>query len=89
MTKRLQVLLDDEELRQIQQFAKRDRLTTAEWVRQRLREARDRQARPDVATKLAAIYRAYQHLSPAPASDIDRMLDEIERGYLGGPATPK
>jgi hypothetical protein len=87
MTKRLQVLLDDDELRAIQRIAKRDRLTTAEWVRQRLREARERQAKPDVARKLAAIHRAYQHRSPA-APDIDQMLEEIERGYLeDGPPT--
>ena len=82
MTKRLQVLLDDDELRAIQRIAKRDRLTTAEWVRQRLREARERQAKPDVARKLAAIHRAYQHEPPAPAPGIDQMLEEIERGYL-------
>ena len=82
MTKRLQVLLDDDELRAIQRIAKRDRLTTAEWVRQRLREARERQSKPDVARKLAAIHRAYQHEPPAPAPDIDQMLEEVERGYL-------
>jgi hypothetical protein len=82
MTKRLQVLLDDDELRQIQRVAKRERLTTAEWVRQRLREARQRDARPDIARKLAAIHRAYQHQPATPAPDIDQMLAEIEQGYL-------
>jgi hypothetical protein len=82
MTKRLQVLLDDDELRQIQRIAKRERLTTAEWVRQRLREARARGGRPDTARKLAAVHRAYQHQPPGRAPDIDQMLDEIERGYL-------
>jgi hypothetical protein len=82
MTKRLQVLLDDDELRQIQRIAKRERLTTAEWVRQRLREARERDARPDIARKLSAIHRAYQHQPAAPAPDIDQMLEEIEQGYL-------
>jgi len=82
MTKRLQVLLDDDELHDIQRIAKGARLTTAEWVRQRLREARERQAKPDAARKLAAIHRAYQHQPSAPAPDIDKMLEEIERGYL-------
>lgn len=82
VTKRLQVLLDDDELRQIQRIAKRERLTTAEWVRQRLREARERSARPDVARKLAAIHRAVQYEPAAPAPDIDQMLEEIEAGYL-------
>jgi len=78
--KRLQVLMEDEELREIQRSARRERVTTAEWVRQRLREARERQARPDVATKLAAVQAAYRHRGPT--ADIEQMLSEIERGYL-------
>ena len=72
--------MDDEELRDIQQSARRERVTTAEWVRQRLREARERQARPDVASKLAAVQAAYRH--EGPGADIEQMLSEIERGYL-------
>ena len=78
--KRLQVLMDDDELRAIQRSARRQKVTTAEWVRQRLREARARDARPDVATKLAAIQAAYRH--EGPTVGIDQMLAEIERGYL-------
>jgi hypothetical protein len=86
MTKRLQVLLEDDELQAIQAAARNDKVTTAEWVRQRLREARERRATPDTATKLAAIHAAYRHDAPAP--DIDQMLAEIERGYLAdGPTT--
>jgi hypothetical protein len=77
MTKRLQVLMDDDELRAIQRLARKERVTTAEWVRRRLREGSA--MRPDTATKLAAIHAAYRHNAPAP--DIDQMLDEIERGY--------
>lgn len=84
MTKRLQVLLDDDELRDIQRIARGARLTTAEWVRQRLREAREREVKPDVAKKLAAIRRAGTYRFPAPA--IDQMLDEIETGYLDDPS---
>ena len=50
------------------------------WVRQRLREARERQARPDIAAKLAAVQTAYRQ--QGPTGDIDQMLSEIERGYL-------
>ncbi len=82
MTKRLQVLMDDAELRSIQRLAKRERMTTAEWVRQRLREAREHRAKPDVGRKLEAIHSAYQFRPPAPAPDIEVMLAEIERGYL-------
>jgi hypothetical protein len=82
MTKRLQVLLDDAELRTIQRLARRDKLTTAEWVRRRLREGAA-SSRSDTASKLAAIHAAYRH-TVAPAPDIDQMLAEIEQGYLSG-----
>ena len=82
MTKRLQVLLDDAELRTIQRLARRDKLTTAEWVRRRLREGAAASARPDTASRLAAIHAAYRQEPTAPEPDIDQMLDEIERGYL-------
>ncbi|MGZ8439023.1 MAG: antitoxin [Candidatus Limnocylindrales bacterium] len=88
MTKRLQVLLDESELRTIQRLAKRDKVTTAEWVRRRLREGAAAGSRPDTASRLAAIHAAYRHASPGPAPDIDQMLDEIERGYVRGHATP-
>jgi hypothetical protein len=82
MTKRLQVLLDDAELRTIQRLARRDKVTTAEWVRRRLREGAAASSRPDTASRLAAIHAAYRRESGAPSPDIDQMLDEIERGYL-------
>jgi hypothetical protein len=76
------VLLDDAELRTIQRLARRDKLTTAEWVRRRLREGAAN-ARGDTASKLAAIHEAYrQNVGPSP--DIDQMLAEIEQGYLSG-----
>jgi hypothetical protein len=87
MTKRLQVLLDDAELRSIQRIARREHLSTAEWVRQRLREG-TAAAGPDTASKLAAIHRAYQHADRAPAPAIDQMLEEIERGYRDDPGVP-
>jgi hypothetical protein len=84
MTKRLQVLLDDSELRTIQRLARRDKLTTAEWVRRRLREGAAASSRGDTASKLAAIHAAYRHTPAVPEVDIDQMLDEIEQGYLSG-----
>lgn len=76
--------MDDDELESIRRLARRDRVTTAEWVRQRLREAREARAGPDIATKLAAIQRASQLRAPAP--DIEQMLAEVERGYLDDPS---
>ena len=86
MTKRLQVLMDDDELQQIQRLAQRDLVTTAEWVRQRLREAQEQRARPDIASKLAAIQKASTYRAPVP--DIEQMLAEIERGYLDDQSMP-
>ena len=83
MTKRLQVLLDETELRTIQRLARRDKVTTAEWVRRRLREGATR-SRGDTASKLAAIHAAYRHTPATPEVDIEQMLAEIEQGYLSG-----
>ena len=82
MTTRLQVLLDDDELKTIKRLARRDRLTTAEWVRRRLREGVAAGSRPDTASRLEAIHAAYRHGSAGPAPSIGQMLEELERGYL-------
>ncbi len=82
MSKRLQVVLDDSELADIQQSARRSRMTTAEWVRQALRAARRTEPRGDVKKKLEVVREGARH--DFPTADIDGMLDEIERGYLGG-----
>jgi hypothetical protein len=79
--KRLQVILDDAEMRDLQRVARAERMTVAEWVRQTLRAARRRVPRSDAARKLAAIRIAAEH--DFPTGDIDRMLAEIERGYTG------
>ena len=79
MTDRLEVLLDDAELRTIQGLARRDKLTTPEWVRRRLREGMDAGPRPDTATRLDAIHAAYRQASAEPAPEIGQMLDEIGR----------
>jgi hypothetical protein len=78
--------MDDDELKAIQRLARKERMTTAEWVRQRLREAERQRARPDIAAKLEAIRVASTFRFPVP--DIDQMLDEIEQGYLDDPSMP-
>lgn len=82
MTKRLQVLLDDADWREIQRAARERRLTIAEWVRQALRAARKQQPRGNLDRKLSAVRAAARHTFPT--ADIDQMLNEIERGYHGG-----
>lgn len=79
MTKRLQVLFDDAELRDIKRLARRKRMTVAELVRQTLRSAAAHE-RVDPHEKLAALHRATRHAFPT--GDIDTLLAEIESGYL-------
>ena len=79
MTKRLQVLFEDDELRELQRLARQHRMTTAEWVRRSLRAARDAESGADIGQKLAAVRTAAAF--SFPTADIDAMLDEIERGY--------
>jgi hypothetical protein len=81
MSKRLQVLLAEREMADIQILARRERLTVGEWVRRTLREARTRQSVNDPEAKLRAVRRGAQH--SFPTADIDQMLSEIERGYQG------
>ncbi len=84
MTKRLQVLFDDDELRAIRRFAKRQKKTTAAWVRDVLRAARSAEEYPDPEPKLRAIREAVGHAYPT--GDIETINAEIERGYLEQPS---
>jgi hypothetical protein len=81
MSKRLQVLLDDKELREIQQLARLQRMTVAEWVRQALRAARRREPLGDPGKKLEIVRAAIRH--SFPTADIDQMLLEMQRGTRG------
>jgi len=81
MTKRLQVLLDESELREIQLLARAQRVTVAEWVRGVLRTARRQQPTGEAGKKLEIVRSAARYAYPT--ADIDAMLGEIERGYIG------
>jgi len=85
MSKRLQVLLDEDELREIQRIARTRRMTVAEWVRQALRSAGESEPLREASKKLEVIRAAARH--SFPTGDIERMLSEIERGYGGGDAS--
>jgi hypothetical protein len=82
MAKRLQVILQDSDYRDIQRMARSRHMTIAEWVRQALDLARRREPVHDTAKKLAVVRAAVQH--NGPTADIQVMLAEIERGYLSG-----
>lgn len=79
MSKRLQVLLPEEEMEEIRRLARREQLTVGEWVRRALREARARRPVHDSKRKLQAIRRAASY--SFPTADIEQMLKEIEQGY--------
>lgn len=82
MAKRLQVLLDEREWRELQKVAKAARMTVAEWVRQAIRARRAVTSVADVDKRLAAIRAAANH--SFPTADIDEMNADIARGYGGG-----
>jgi len=82
MAKRLQVILQDSEYREVQRAARSRHMSIAEWVRQSLEFARRREPSGDIGRKLAAIRAATQH--SFPVRDIDGMLEEIEKGYGNG-----
>jgi predicted RNase H-like nuclease len=80
MSKRLQVILEDREMREIRRIAKEQQMTVAEWVRRALRAARSQAPLRDTRTKLEAIRAATVHAFPT--ADIGQMLGEIEKGYV-------
>ncbi len=82
MSKRLQVLLPESELKEIQRTARKNRQTVAEWVRQALRAVRQGEAEGDPGQKLAAVRAATRH--SFPTGEVEQMLSEIEAGYRGG-----
>lgn len=81
MSKRLQVILQDPEYREVQRAARLRHMSIAQWVRQALLLARGQEPSSTIAQKLDAIRCAVRY--SYPAGNVDDMLAEIERGYLG------
>ncbi len=82
MAKRLQVILQDPDYREIQRAARSRHMSLAEWVRQALEAARRQEPLGSVSKKLDSIRIATQH--EYPAGDVGDMLREIESGYGAG-----
>jgi hypothetical protein len=82
VAKRLQVILDDSEYRDVQRAARSRQMSIAGWVRQALTRARRLEPIGDVEKKLEAIRTAARY--EFPTGDIETMLAEIERGYSDG-----
>jgi hypothetical protein len=91
MSKRLQVILQEADYRQVQHFARAEQLTVAEWVRRALIAARRNEPTGEAGRKLADVRNAAGGAAGGvaggaaalayPTADIKRMLQEIELGY--------
>ncbi len=81
MSKRLQVVLGDEEFKAVEEASRSEGLTVSAWVRSVLRRAYLGRPAADRDAKLAVLRQAVEH--EFPTGDIDQMLAEIEAGYLG------
>lgn len=79
MSKRLQVLFDEEEYRHLEELAHRERVTLSEWVRRALREASAGEPSVEAGRKLEAVRAAVRH--EFPTADLEQMIREIEQGY--------
>ena len=82
MSKRLQVLLNEEEYSEIRRIAQENHMTVAEWVRDALRRAKRAYPHSRSDQKLRALEKSVTY--SFPSSDIDQMLAEIEQGYGSG-----
>ncbi len=77
--------MTEEEHRELARTAGAHRMTVSAWVRQVLRDAVRREPAGQPERKIRVVREAARHRYPAPP--IERMLEEIERGYLPeGPA---
>jgi len=79
MSKRLQVVLDDDEFEELKRVARSEGSTVSDLVRRALRQSRNTRATGDMDTKLAVLRAAVRH--DFPTADIEDVLADIERGY--------
>ena len=80
MSKRLQVILSDEEYEELRLVSSSAGVTVSEWVRQALRKMRRDRSLLAADGKIEAVRKAAEH--QFPTEDVDSMLKEIETGYL-------
>jgi hypothetical protein len=74
----LQIGLPESEIDEIRRMARCEGLSVMDWVRRVLREACARQPVNGTQFKLKAVREAAKY--SFPTAEMDRMLDEIERG---------
>jgi hypothetical protein len=78
MSTRLQIVVSEDEARQLRKSARRAGLTLSEWARRALRRAQRAQLAATPEQKVRALARALA--CGHPTVDIGGMLAEIERG---------
>lgn len=83
MQRALKVLLEDAEIEEIQEIARRKQMTVDEWIHLALQEARKSHPLRSAEAKLRAVRTAAG--KAFPTGDIDQMLREIEQGYRFDP----
>jgi hypothetical protein len=83
MSKRVQVVVRDEDLERYTRTAQSAGLSISEWARQALRAAEREQSSGDVDAKLATIRTAVACTTGGREVDIERMLVETEVGRTG------
>jgi post-segregation antitoxin (ccd killing protein) len=79
MSKRLQVVVGEDDLERYERNARAAGLTVSAWARQAMNEAERRTSSGDVEAKLAIIREAAAY-NGGPAVDIETMNAEIELG---------
>ncbi|MFN7942218.1 MAG: ribbon-helix-helix protein, CopG family [Thermoanaerobaculia bacterium] len=82
MSERLQVILDEKEMRDLRRLARQEGVTVSEWVRRCLRDGRRAAAVGDPGRKLAALRSAVAH--ELPSGEIEAILDPTARRALSG-----
>jgi hypothetical protein len=82
MSKRLQVVVRDDDLERYTSTADAAGVSLSEWVRQALRVAERESSSGDVEARLALIHRAAARETGGREVDIDTMLEQAEAGRL-------
>lgn len=78
MSTRLQVVLDDGEMKAIRGVARARHVTVSEWVRQTLRKERQEYPVTSAERKIQCVREAAAHRYPT--ADVAEILRDIERG---------
>lgn len=79
MSKRLQVLLKDNEYKQLSSHCKKARIPISRWVRETIHQGMSRAKPRPAGDRLAKILGYAKH--QGPTADIEDVLDQINSSY--------